>query len=279
MFRLGAATRKHLHITREIFECYKANEIKVMEISPSYNEMGFDFAIDHVKSTDYKLLAKYAQETEVELWSQHLPYGMKEYNPANLDKTFREKTVELDREILKIISDAGIKIAVIHPSGEPVKCIERSDGLKYATESILKINETAKECGITLAIENLPRTCLCNHSDELLQVLKADHTLRVCFDVNHLLTQSHKAFTDAVGSKIVTLHISDYDFTDEKHWLPGEGKIKWSELLNLLKAINYTGPFMNEVAAFPDSKVPQNGVSYKQLTEANHVIFNLSIQK
>jgi len=272
MFRLGAATRKHLHITREIFECYRANGIKAMEISPSYSEMGFDFAIDHVKATDYKLLAKYAQETEVELWSQHLPYGMKEYNPANLDKAFREKTIEMDCEILKIISDAGIKVAVIHPSGEPVKDSERSDGLKYAAESILKINETARACGITLAVENLPRTCLCNHSDELLQIIDADNTLRVCFDVNHLLIQSHKDFVDAVGSKIVTLHISDYDFTDEKHWLPGEGKINWPELLTLLKGINYAGPFMNEVATFPDGNVPHGCASYAQLKAANEKI-------
>lgn len=272
MFRLGAATRKHLHITKEIFECYQTNGIKAMEISPSYSEMGFDFAIDHVRATDYKLLAQYAKETDVELWSQHLPYGMNEFNPAYPHKEHRKKTIELDCEILKIISESGIKVAVIHPSGEPVSDNNRNDGLKYATESILKINKTARECGITLAVENLPRTCLCNHSDELIQILDADDTLRVCFDVNHLLFQSHKDFVDAVGSKIATLHISDYDFTDEKHWLPGDGKINWQELLTLLKGINYTGPFMNEVAAFPDSKVPQNGVSYSQLKAANRKI-------
>ncbi len=272
MFRLGAATQKHLHITKEIFECYKANGIKAMEISPSYSEMGFDFAIDHVKSTNYKLLAQYAKETDVELWSQHLPYGMKEFNPAYPDKEYRKKTVELDCEILKIISESGIKVAVIHPSGEPISDCNRNDSLKYATESILKINETAKACGITLAVENLPRTCLCNHSDELIQILNADDTLRICFDVNHLLIQNHKDFVDAVGSKIATLHISDYDFKDEKHWLPGDGKISWQELLNLLREINYTGPFMNEVAVFPDSKVPQNCVSYSQLKAANRKI-------
>ena len=52
MLRLGAATRKHLHITKEIFECYKTAGIKAMEISPSYSEKGVDFAIEHVKSTD-----------------------------------------------------------------------------------------------------------------------------------------------------------------------------------------------------------------------------------
>ena len=34
---------------------------------------------------------------------------------------------------------------------------------------------------------------------------------------------------------------------DERHQLPGNGKIDWKELLDLLESINYSGPFMYEV--------------------------------
>ena len=73
--------------------------------------------------------------------------------------------------------------------------------------------------------------------------------MRVCFDVNHLFHESHKDFIDALGEKIITLHISDYDYEDERHWLPGEGEINWEELVSLLKKINYQGVFMNEINA------------------------------
>ena len=44
-----------------------------------------------------------------------------------------------------------------------------------------------------------------------------------------------------------TLHLSDYEFGDEEHWVPGEGKIDWKELLELLEKYDYEGPLMFEV--------------------------------
>ena len=50
-----------------------------------------------------------------------------------------------------------------------------------------------------------------------------------------------------MGDKIITTHISDYDFVDEKHWLPGEGKINWQELYKALLDIGYKGPWLYEL--------------------------------
>jgi sugar phosphate isomerase/epimerase len=44
----------------------------------------------------------------------------------------------------------------------------------------------------------------------------------VCFDTNHLLKESSEDFARAVGPHIVTLHVSDYDGKDERHWMAGE---------------------------------------------------------
>jgi hypothetical protein len=39
-----------------------------------------------------------------------------------------------------------------------------------------------------------------------------------------------------------------YDFINERHWMPGDGKIKWSGLITRLEEINYNGAFMYEVS-------------------------------
>jgi sugar phosphate isomerase/epimerase len=70
----------------------------------------------------------------------------------------------------------------------------------------------------------------------------------VCLDPNHLLGESHSALINALAGKIVTTHISDYDFLEERHWMPGEGKIDWPRLVAALKEVGYSGPFLYEIS-------------------------------
>ena len=50
-----------------------------------------------------------------------------------------------------------------------------------------------------------------------------------------------------LGSRIVTIHVSDYDLLDEKHWLPGEGKADWKGIITTLREIGYKGPWLYEL--------------------------------
>jgi sugar phosphate isomerase/epimerase len=109
--------------------------------------------------------------------------------------------------------------------------------------------EKAHSLGIRLAVEDLPRTCLGNCSDDILYLLEGNPLLNVCFDTNHLLKQDNVEFIKAVGNRIITLHVSDYDFIDERHQLPGEGKNNWNAIINELEKVNYSGPFLYEVSS------------------------------
>ena len=111
---------------------------------------------------------------------------------------------------------------------------------------------------MTLCLENLPRTCLGRTSDEMLRFLDAIPTLRAVFDTNHSLMEDNVHFIRAIGEKIVTLHVSDYDFADEKHWLPLEGKNDWEAILSALEDVNYAGRFLYELC---------NGYSYEAVAE------------
>ena len=66
--------------------------------------------------------------------------------------------------------------------------------------------------------------------------------------MNHLM-DGFSTLPNAVrtlGGRLTTLHLSDYDGVDEKHWLPGRGVIGWPSFIAALRDIGYTGPFNYE---------------------------------
>lgn len=224
----------------ETFEELKKSGIDAVEISITETNSAMKI--------DWKNMQRLSENTGVELWTAHLPfYPFEVNNIASLDKEVCKKTVETLGEYLKNAANIGIKTGVIHPSGEPIADSDRELSMKHAKESLYELAKICKAEGIVLAIEDLPRTCLGRNSGEVLDLISPDDSLAVCFDTNHLLGESIKDFVKAVGNKIRTLHVSDYDREDERHWLPGEGVIDWVEMMDLLDEIKYDGVFMYEI--------------------------------
>ena len=100
-----------------------------------------------------------------------------------------------------------------------------------------------------LALEFLPRTCLGNTANEL-QTLLADvppEYAGFCLDANHPADPNQlTAIVKQLDERIITLHISDYDGIDEKHWMPFRGVINWGTFANALRDIGYSGAFIYE---------------------------------
>lgn len=268
-WQIGASSCGCSELKKDIFEAYERARIYFMEISLNFNCNGIERVKEVYSHFKVNTIRKYEKETGVNIWSYHLPFDHNEVNPASFDKSVRSQTIELDKRMIEDAAELGAKYAILHASGEPISSTDRSDSMKYAKESILILNETAKQNGIILAVECLPRTCLGKDSSEILELISGDDAIKVCFDVNHLLSETHKDFIQNVGNKIETLHISDYDFIDEKHWIPGKGKIDWNELIELLKEIGYNGVFMNEVSATSEFAKEEGKPTYTELREAN----------
>lgn len=215
-------------------------ELSSGALSPFYQELDFLH-----KSKETVALAK---SCGVNISSVHLPFSpFSEIDPAVLNKEQRKKIVEIQSELLYAAGDAGIKIAVIHPSGEPYREEERSERINAALETISAVTEAAERAGVTLALENLPRTCLCRTHDEMLKFLEAIPALRVCFDMNHNLSEANEDYIEAVADRIVTVHVSDYDRVDERHWLPMKGVNNWESIISLLEKHNYNGRWLYEL--------------------------------
>ncbi|WP_062109233.1 sugar phosphate isomerase/epimerase family protein [Bacillus niameyensis] len=185
-------------------------------------------------------------ELGLEVWSVHLPFGS-EWDISTIDIHKRNEILESHYEWLTWVSEWGIKRVIIHPSYEPIPENERLERIKACQYSLNLLAEKAKLLDIHICVEDLPRTCLGNTTQEMMELLKAHNNLKVCCDTNHLLSESPVDFIKQLGKSIATVHISDYDGIDEKHWLPGKGIIKWNEVINALAQSEYEGPFMFEV--------------------------------
>jgi sugar phosphate isomerase/epimerase len=150
-------------------------------------------------------------------------------------------------EMIRLAGEFKPKKLVLHPSSEPISDADREKRLLCAEESIGKLLPVAKEIGAQLCIENLPRTCLGRTSDEIRRLIEDYPEVMICFDSNHLLIEDHTSFFNNVGERIGTIHASDYDKTDERHWLMGKGIVDWPLFLKNLKYFGYEGVFMTEV--------------------------------
>lgn len=217
--------------------------VRHLEISLSY---------DGSRVLNYEEIKRLATQYGVNIWSYHLPFGAPDVlDIASRDEAIRTKTVSYWCELIKKGAEIGIKRFVAHPSSEPKskEPEERELELLQSMRSLQTLAEVAAEQEATIAVEDLPRSCLGRNSEELLRLISSDARLGICFDTNHLLREDLYEFAERIAHKIVTVHISDYDFINERHWLPGEGKIDWPRLYGILMKSGYHGAWMYELGA------------------------------
>ena len=191
------------------------------------------------------------QEAGLKVWSVHMPYS-RTIDISLLDDAKRADAVQYVKDMMRVAGIFQPQYIVLHPSSEPIYPDEREERLAQSHASIGELAEVAKEIGATLCVENLPRTCLGQNGEEMMKLIEGYDEVGLCFDTNHLIYQSHSDYFKAVGKgKIKTVHISDYDFADERHLIPGEGLIDNKALWDGIKENGYEGIMMFECYGEP----------------------------
>lgn len=192
---------------------------------------------------------KMIQDAGLKVWSVHLPFsGSRDISVTDPKK--REATIEFFEEMIQLSSIFEPKYLILHPGADTIKEDEsREERLKCSRNSIGRLAIAARNIGAVLCVENLPRTCPGRTAQEMDYLTADIPNVAICFDTNHLLLGSHQEFIELLGDRILTLHISDYDGEDEKHWLPyhEQGIIDWKAFYRSIKKAGYKGLFMFEV--------------------------------
>lgn len=213
--------------------------IECLEISPKGEE--YDTILN------IKKLAELARKHGIEPRSFHHRFGV-EFDISQTNEEIRKSAVNYYSRFIKEAAECGVMINIVHASFEEIFVPERADRMAAAKRSLRELAEYADRFGAIIAVEDLPRTCLGNTSKEILELIGVDERLRVCFDTNHLLTEKNVDFINACADKIVATHFSDYDFINERHWLPGEGDIDWCELMDALDGAGVMCPVNYELS-------------------------------
>lgn len=196
-------------------------------------------------------LADAIMSRKLRVWSVHLPFGAG-WDIAHWVESEREAVCRSLMRIMDITAAWGPRVFVLHGCLEPVSDAERPVRVARSILSMRELDEHARRLGARVALEDLPRSCLANCSLETRAMAQAAGDVPICFDVNHLLGESHESFLNALASQVVTTHLSDYDGVDERHWLPGEGIVPWKRILDGLMEAGYRGPFLFELRTGED---------------------------
>lgn len=207
--------------------------------------------LDNFDKIDFDFINHLAKKYGIVLWSYHLTFfPFDKIDISSADPVVRDFSIEILKKQIVASSKIGIKKFIIHPGAEPYKDEEREERIATAAQSLKILSAVAQDCGGVLCVENLPRTCLSRSSDDMLKLISLDDNLKVCFDTNHLLIEDPCLFIQKLGSRIVTTHVSDYDFINERHWLPGEGKLDFYKVYQALLDVGYQGVWLYEVSPF-----------------------------
>ena len=240
---LGSSTSLIDELNPEILREVKESGIDLIEIGwrgLNWHDLPYDQRL-----TNARRAYSQAKDAGISIWSTHVPYG-EDVDISNPDESHRRKAIARVKEFIDLALEMHAKHVVLHAS-ERIAEHTREQRVLKCRESLKELSKYMDGKGIALAIESLPPDFMGNSSQEILRIIEGIDHVGICFDTNHLVPEKPDEFIRAVGNKITTVHIADFDGVEQKHWMPGRGAIEWSKLIDELIKSGYSGPFMYEV--------------------------------
>ena len=204
----------------------------------------------------------------------HFPQG---HLHLDLDPTVPADLEELKRW-LELFYGAGVKRAVLHAFGdesyaEDAQIAQRS---AYLRQLVSHIQGT----DMVICLENLHSKPLLRTADGLMKLIEAaGHSphLGICFDAGHLhrslshgvTQQSHGAYIQKAGDRLMALHMHDNMGKNDDHLLPFcQNGMDWKAFLKALLATDYDGLFNFEIHGLArGTPIPVSHMRLRHLVE------------
>lgn len=187
----------------------------------------------------------------------HLPFGPFN-NITSYDDGVRAFAVAEFVDMIGVCDAFKPDFYIFHSmAGSPI------DGVREKRKQMIQstFSQFVSATKATVCMENMTNLGVPNTSLETIEIVDGVKGGRICFDTNHYLGEKPQDAILALGQRIVTLHVSDYDFIKEQHLMPMEGKIDWMQVIKALKQIKYNGVFNYEIA------MSKFGYTYGQIKE------------
>jgi len=207
------------------------------------------YIADFIKPGWVKRVRKTLADSNILINSVHAPFG-DDVDISRCDDGGQAYAIAAIAKSIEMAKQLGAGILVVHASAEPIDKAEREQRLAQSSKGLAALVKMVEPLGIRLAVELLPRTCLGNTAEELIQFVEQHppEQVGICLDTNHLAdTSKLPEYVELLQHRLITTHISDYDGLDEKHWIPFTGVIDWGAFADALYRISYRGAFIYEV--------------------------------
>lgn len=126
-------------------------------------------------------------------------------------------------------------------------------------ESFRRLAEAADGAEVTLAIEN---THSAAHVDFLLEGIDAP-PLGFCFDAAHdrLYSPEPLALVQRWAHRLAVLHVADIDGKRDRHWIPGDGTLDFSDVGQCLEGCGRPGTTLLESVGRPREESAESFLS------------------
>ena len=173
-----------------------------------------------------------------------------------VDGDRRDDAVGATAGYVRRCRDSGIGLVVVHATStsELVSGDTAARWFGRSRDSLGRLSELARDCGVRLAVETLP-----GHDGQrpdetvagLLRLIEGlgDH-VGICIDVGHTWMSGHDPVPEiaAAGDRLFSLHVHDVKGGKHDHHLPGEGELAFGPMLDQLDAMDFRGLVVLEIS-------------------------------
>jgi len=211
---------------------------------------------------DIEVFKQTLKEMDLFPRSIHAPYTT--VNLESSDKNVRDRSIAKVQSAMRFLAELDGKVIVVHPTGsvdeksKPYDSSSYGESVKYIGESVYKLSETAVECGIQIALENLPSkpewgwiVRPLESMQQLRSFLHAfdDKHVGICMDIGHTRLSALDVGEQVriAGDRLFALHIQDGDGPIDCHRPPGQGVIDFNSFGQALSDIKFDGAWTMEV--------------------------------
>ena len=141
------------------------------------------------------------------------------------DESARQKEIDTYYSYIEACAKHEIPHMIMHVNDEnPV-----IESIELGLDSMVHLVRRAEEYGVKLAIENTLNNDII---DMLLSEIPSEK-LGLCYDSSHdwIEGQSCGGLLKKKKNRLYSTHLSDNDGKEDKHWIPGDGKVGWEKIM------------------------------------------------
>lgn len=197
-------------------------------------------------------------------YSLHAPFA--DINIASPSKIMLGASMKRLKQSMAYANQLDAKVWVFHPGAKTgIGQFYPGADWKQNVESIKKLYKSAEEFGLNIALENLPAKYyfFMSKPEEFARFYRETNLpIGITMDLGHANLEGHiEGFFNLLADKIIHIHASDNDGSDDQHFGIGYGKIDYTWVAEKLKETGFDKSIIIESI----TNVPETITKLKQL--------------